>query len=227
MSRKGPGCVVETATVTHAELLGHRNLHVVDVIAVPDRLEQAVGEAQHQDVLDRFLSKIMIDAVDLMLVKNLEELAIELLCGSEIGAEWLLDDHTAPAAVALAGEPGFPEPPGDRLEGRRRRGQVEQAITGAIAFLFDARKFLTQSVIGFGVLGSAFEVGNAAEQLPHNRRIAVARPKLVQRLFQTVAENFCRELRAPYPDDRKRVRQQPPGGEIVQRGHEQSVGQIS
>src|SRR5580704_16127114 len=133
---QSPGGVVETATVTHAELLGHRNLHVVDVIAVPDRLEQAIGEAQHQDVLDRFLSKVMIDAIDLMLVKNFEQLAIELLCGSEISAEWLLEDHAAPAAVALAGEPGFPEPPGDRLEGCRRRGQVEQAIAGAVAFLY-------------------------------------------------------------------------------------------
>jgi hypothetical protein len=149
------------------------------------------------------------------------------LCGSEISAEWLLDDHAAPAAVALAGEPGFPEPPGDRLEGRGWRGQVEQAISRAVAVLFNAREFLTQSVIGFGVLRSTVEVGNAAEQLPHNRRIAVTGPKLVQRLFQTVAESFCRQLRAPHPDDRKRGRQQPPGGEIVQRGHEQSVGQIS
>src|SRR3984893_6541634 len=162
-----------------------------------------------------------------MLVKSFEQLAIELLCGSEISAEWLLDDHAAPAAVALAGKPGFPEPPGDRLEGCRRRGQVEEEIAGAVAFLFNTREFLTQSLICCRVLGSTVEVRNTAEQLPHDRSIKLAGPKLVQRLFQTVAESFCRQLRAPHPDDRKGGRQQPPGGEIVQRGHEQSVGQIS
>jgi hypothetical protein len=30
---------------------------MVDVVAIPDRLEHAVGEAQHHDVLDRFLAE--------------------------------------------------------------------------------------------------------------------------------------------------------------------------
>ena len=50
------------------DLLIDGDLHMVDVIAVPDRLEHAVGEAQHQDVLHRLLAEIMIDPVDLLLV---------------------------------------------------------------------------------------------------------------------------------------------------------------
>jgi hypothetical protein len=38
---------------------------MVDVGPVPDRLEQRVGKAQGQEVLDRFLAEIMIDPVDL------------------------------------------------------------------------------------------------------------------------------------------------------------------
>ena len=44
---------------------GH--LHVVHVSAVPDRLEDAVREPERQDVLDRFLPQVVIDAVDLRL----------------------------------------------------------------------------------------------------------------------------------------------------------------
>ena len=60
------GCVVEAAAVTDAEFLVDRDLDVVDVVTVPDRLEHAVGEAQDEDVLDGFLAQVMIDPVDLV-----------------------------------------------------------------------------------------------------------------------------------------------------------------
>jgi hypothetical protein len=34
---------------------------VVDELAVPDRLEDPVGEPQRQHVLDGFLAKVMVD----------------------------------------------------------------------------------------------------------------------------------------------------------------------
>ena len=64
------GGVIEAAAVADAELLVDGDLHMVDVVAIPDRLEHAVGEAQHQDVLDGFLAEIMIDPVDLVLFEN-------------------------------------------------------------------------------------------------------------------------------------------------------------
>ena len=47
-----------------ADVLGHRDLHVVDVVGVPDRLEQLVGEAQRQQVLHRLLAEVVVDAED-------------------------------------------------------------------------------------------------------------------------------------------------------------------
>jgi len=43
------------------------DIHVVDMIATPQRLEDTIGEAQHQNVLDGFFAEEMIDAVDLVL----------------------------------------------------------------------------------------------------------------------------------------------------------------
>ncbi len=67
------GRVVEAAAVTDTELLIHGDLDVVDVITIPDRLEHAVGEAHHQDVLDGFLAEIMVDPVDLVLVDEFQQ----------------------------------------------------------------------------------------------------------------------------------------------------------
>jgi hypothetical protein len=38
--------VVEAAASFDAKALGHRDLHVVDVVAIPDRLEERIGEAE-------------------------------------------------------------------------------------------------------------------------------------------------------------------------------------
>ena len=59
------------AAAFHADGFGHRDLHVVDVAAVPDRLEDSVGEAERHDVLHGLFAEIVIDAVDLLFVGDL------------------------------------------------------------------------------------------------------------------------------------------------------------
>src|SRR5271157_3658103 len=49
----GAGLLVELAPALHAERFGHRDLHAVNLIAVPDGLQEAVGEAEDEQVLDR------------------------------------------------------------------------------------------------------------------------------------------------------------------------------
>ncbi len=66
-----PDRVVEAAAVVDAEVLGDRHLHVGDVLAVPDRLQHRVGEAQVGDVHHRLLAEVMVDAQDLVLVEDL------------------------------------------------------------------------------------------------------------------------------------------------------------
>ena len=61
------GLLEELAAPLDADLLGDGDLHVVDVLAVPERLEEAVREAEDEEVLDRLLAEVVIDAEDLRL----------------------------------------------------------------------------------------------------------------------------------------------------------------
>ena len=56
------GRLVERRTFAEPERLGNVDLHVIDEVAVPDRLEQPVGEAECEDVLRRLLAEEVIDA---------------------------------------------------------------------------------------------------------------------------------------------------------------------
>ncbi len=51
------------------DVLGGGDLDVIDVVAVPDRLEQGVGEPQRHQVLDGLLAEVVIDPEDLRLVE--------------------------------------------------------------------------------------------------------------------------------------------------------------
>jgi hypothetical protein len=55
---------------------------VIDIAPVPDRLENAVGEAEHQNVLDRLLAQVMVDAIDLLLVQDLANFFVQAIADS-------------------------------------------------------------------------------------------------------------------------------------------------
>ena len=66
-----PGFLIISAAAFHADRFGGRDLHVIDVAAVPERFENAVAEAEGEDILDGFLTEVVIDAVDLAFVEDL------------------------------------------------------------------------------------------------------------------------------------------------------------
>ncbi len=88
---EGAGRLVEAAPVLDAEGLGDGDLHVVDVAAVPHRLEDGVGEAQGQDVLDRLLPQVVVDPVDLVFLEDLVQGGVEPVGTGQVAAERLLD----------------------------------------------------------------------------------------------------------------------------------------
>src|SRR5215831_3945954 len=85
--RAEPGLFVKAPAALDAHGLGGRDLNMVDVIAIPQRLEDAVGEAQHQDVLDRFLAEEMVDPIDLIFGQHLEDPRVERLRRGEVVTE--------------------------------------------------------------------------------------------------------------------------------------------
>ena len=57
----GADAVVVPGPATDPDVLGLGDLDVVDVVVVPDRLVQLVGEPQRQQVLDGLLAQVMVD----------------------------------------------------------------------------------------------------------------------------------------------------------------------
>ncbi len=137
MSRSAPASVVVAAALFDADGFGDGDLDVVDVAAVPDGLEDSVGEAKRQDVLDGFFAEVVIDAVDLAFGGNFEKLLVEGFGGIEIVAERLFDDDAAPVAVFLVHEADFGEALDDVSEVVGRGGEVEEKVAVGIVFLVD------------------------------------------------------------------------------------------
>ena len=71
------------------------NLDMIDVFAIPDRLEHAIGEAQHHQILNRLFSQIMINAKDLRFIEHLCERRIDLFRGFKIVSDRLFYNHPA------------------------------------------------------------------------------------------------------------------------------------
>ena len=125
--------LVELAAALDAEVLGHRDLHALDEVAVPDRLEEGIGEAEIQQVLHRFLAEIMIDPEDLVLVKYQMQHAIEPARGGEIASERLLDHQTG-----AVGGAGLLEALHHRLEHAGRDREVMERVPAAVQCIAQA-----------------------------------------------------------------------------------------
>ena len=98
------GGLVERPAALDADALSRGDLDVIDVVAVPDILEDAIGEAEDEDVLDGLLAEIVVDAEDLILVEDLVDLVVEGAGRFEVVAERLLDNGADPVFLAIGGD---------------------------------------------------------------------------------------------------------------------------
>src|SRR5205823_5108796 len=130
--------------------LGDGDLDVVDELAVPDRLEDAVREAQREHVLDGLLAEVVVDAEDLVLREALGDQPVQVPRRREIEPERLLDDQPHPT-LTLA-------PLGDLLhedlDRARRDREVEDAVPQRPALAVHLAQHPRQLVLA-GVVGGA------------------------------------------------------------------------
>ena len=195
--------LVEAPAVTHPELFGDGDLHVVDVAPVPDGLEDRVREAEGEDVLDRLLPEVVVDAVHLRLVEGGVHDLVELHGALEVMAVGLLDHdaHEGVFGLRLV-EPVLCEPAHDHREGGRRRGQVVQPVAAGATLavqLVQHRFELVERLGGAVVAGHVAEA--AGERGPHRPRLVATSPQLLDRDAHALAEVVVGHLGARHAYD--------------------------
>ena len=67
---EGAGGLVEGPAAFDADALSAGDLDALDVLVVPERLEDAVAEAEDRDVLHGLFAEVVIDAEDLVFLEN-------------------------------------------------------------------------------------------------------------------------------------------------------------
>ena len=184
---------VITGAPFHAERLRRRDLDMIDVTPVPDRLEDRVRETEHQNVLSGFFPEEMIDPVSLVLGKRRSHDCVQLPRRREIGAERFLHDHSRPAAVARFVQSRVLQIFQDRFELIRRDREIKQSVPARAPLLVDFLKSFRQRLVTIGVVELALVIKERlrepvpnfiAHLLPREllRRFLLLLPKLVIRL---------------------------------------------
>ena len=65
------------------------------VIAVPERLQKRIDEPKEDEILDRPLSEIMVDAEDCPLVERAQN-SVQIARRGEVSAKWLFENNAGP-----------------------------------------------------------------------------------------------------------------------------------
>ena len=230
MSRSAPDSVVVAAAGAHPEVLGHGDLHVVDVAPVPDRLEDGVAEPQHQQVLDRLLPQVVVDAVDLPLAEDEVQARVQLLGRGQVLAERLLHDQAREAlgVVGLVGQAGAAQVLGDDREELGGGREVEEPVAARAELGVEGLQVRPQALVarrpGRRAPRRSSAGGRSRPRCPRRsargraprRAVAHAAPELV-----------VGQVRAGHADDRRLGRQELLRGEAVEGGHQLAPGQVA
>ena len=125
--------IVIAGATGHADVFGMRDLHVIDVVVVPDRLVHGVCEAQRQHVLYGFLAKVVVDAEYARRVEHLGDHTVKFLGAGQIMTEWLFDDHTTPGAFRRLRQAAVGQLAGDLWKCAWRHRHVEDVVASGTA----------------------------------------------------------------------------------------------
>src|SRR5205085_4830611 len=127
--------------------------HVVYVLPIPERLVDAVGEAEDEQILHGLFAEIVVYAINLRLFEVLMDVVVELLRTREVCAERFLDDDAPPAFVLIDETRLAQLFDGFGVE-RGRGREIEDAVALRTALAVD----LIEQVAEFGVVRGLINV---------------------------------------------------------------------
>src|SRR5258705_3387427 len=184
--------------------LRHRDLHLIHVAVVPERLEDPVPQAEDQDVLDGLFDKIVVDPQDLALGEDRVDQRVQLARGFEVVAEGFLDDDPLPGRGALLPdgaprETGGPDVPDQGLVRGGRGGEIENPVSRDAALLLDLGEELSQRAEGVVILEDA---GHVVERLGEALPLGRGRLRRGDGLPHLLPERLARERAAREAHDR-------------------------
>src|SRR5699024_7393094 len=160
-----------------------RDLNVIDVRPVPDRLEQGIGKAQGEQVLDRFLAQVVVDAEDRLRWEYPLHGFVQVPGAGQVVAEGFLEDHTPPGTVVVLGQPGGGQLVQDHRELVRGDGQIEGVVAFGAPFLIRLLDRPGQALERLGVGELTLDEPDALAQLPP-RTLVERGPGVFARRFQ-------------------------------------------
>src|SRR5580692_9146520 len=115
----GPGLIVEASASLYSEVLGHRDLDTVDVVAVPEGFHKSIGETECEYVVHCAFSEVMIDTEYVGFRENTKQNFIQLLRRGKIVPEGLLHNNST-----TSGAVGFRKMLHHHFKQNRRYRQV-------------------------------------------------------------------------------------------------------
>src|SRR5438067_6309906 len=218
------GLLVVARALLDADRLGDRDLDVVDVLAVPDRLEDPVRETHDEDVLDGLLAEVVIDAEHLVLAEDRVHDLVELERRRAVVAERLLDHDARPSGLTTKAVLA------DRLDDRLVRGGRSREIEEPVGMSAEREVKLVEcppQLLVPGIVRGRDKMQMLREASPHllvqRLRPAVLRDGGVQLLAVfLVRQRFSRGA-----DDRERRREKALEREVVERGDELALREIA
>src|SRR5439155_1280732 len=183
----------------------------------------------HQQVLDRLLAEVVIDAKDLPFVARLQHQPVEGTRAGQVAPERLLDHHSREPRV---------ERPGDQARGLQlleqrgkragRRGEVVEPVAARGAHAIQLFELRPQARKRVRVVERSRHVAHAGpEVLPDLRIDRLRAREPAHRLAHFGGELLMRIRGLRNADDPERRRQMRADGEVVERGNELAVGEIA
>ena len=221
-----PGLVVEAGAGPDPDVLGGGDLDVVDVVAVPERLEHAVGETERQQVLDRLLAQVVVDPEDLALLEHVEHLAVEFERLLQGGAEGLLDDHPH-LRVGVGGEAVLPESGDDQREEVGGGRQVEGAVERFSGLAVELGEHLLELGVDGLLVEFAGDVFDVLEEAPQHVLVGRAPREAADRLLALLAVVLVRFVFARDADEVEALGQRALVREVVERGQQFALGEVA